>query len=62
MVYLLFINDYCHLLFQLMYFVGLGFRPMSPNVEDGSLIYYEAGNSTNVQAWTNELDKFLAGQ
>lgn len=39
---------------------GLGFRPMSPNVEDGSLIYYAADNATNVEAWTTELDKFLA--
>lgn len=47
-------NDY-------IYFTGLGFRPMSPDVEDGSLIYYAAGNSTNVGAWTNQLDQFLAG-
>lgn len=46
---------------DLMCFTGLGFRPMSPNVEDGSLIYYAADNATNVEAWTTELDKFLAG-
>lgn len=45
-----------------MYFTGLGFRPMSPNVEDGSLIYYAAGNSSNIKGWTVELDNFLAGE
>lgn len=44
-----------------MFNIGLGFRPMSPNVEDGSLIYYEANNETNIKGWTDELDKFLAG-
>ncbi|XP_050527453.1 sodium/potassium-transporting ATPase subunit beta-2-like [Daktulosphaira vitifoliae] len=39
---------------------GLGFRPRSRNVEDGSLIYYEAKNSTNVDTWVNSLDDFLA--
>jgi len=44
-----------------VYFAGLGFRPMSPDVEDGSLIYYAADNATNVEAWTSQLDEFLAG-
>ncbi|XP_050426387.1 sodium/potassium-transporting ATPase subunit beta-2-like isoform X2 [Adelges cooleyi] len=39
---------------------GLGFRPMSLNVEDGSLIYFEANNATNVETWTKSLDKFLS--
>lgn len=46
----------------MIYLIGLGFRPMSPNVEDGSLIYYAADNASNVETWTNELDKFLAGK
>lgn len=37
---------------------GMGFRPM-PAVDEGSLIWYEAKNSSNTAIWTKSLDKFL---
>ncbi|KAK3927430.1 Sodium/potassium-transporting ATPase subunit beta-2 [Frankliniella fusca] len=39
---------------------GLGFRPISPDVEkDGSLIWYQAKNATNVKTWTDRINTFL---
>ncbi|XP_015189132.1 PREDICTED: sodium/potassium-transporting ATPase subunit beta-2-like [Polistes dominula] len=39
---------------------GLGFRPMSENPDERSLIWYTASNATEVKKWTKLLDKFLA--
>ncbi|RLU18376.1 hypothetical protein DMN91_008733 [Ooceraea biroi] len=38
---------------------GLGFRPISDNPDERSLIWYSASNETEVQKWTNLLDTFL---
>ncbi|XP_018899561.2 sodium/potassium-transporting ATPase subunit beta-2 [Bemisia tabaci] len=40
---------------------GLGYRPMSPNVDDGSVIWYQHKNATNIKIWTSSLDTFLQG-
>jgi sodium/potassium-transporting ATPase subunit beta len=39
---------------------GLGFRPM-PDVEQGSLIWYESSNQTQISSWVSLLDEFLKG-
>ncbi|GLV41525.1 nervana 2 [Carabus blaptoides fortunei] len=38
---------------------GLGFRPISNRTEEGSLIWYDAKNSTSIQKWTELLDEYL---
>uniref|UniRef100_A0A336JWG7 CSON011439 protein n=1 Tax=Culicoides sonorensis TaxID=179676 RepID=A0A336JWG7_CULSO len=38
---------------------GLGFRPLPDDPDEGSLIFYEAKNQTQVKVWTDRLDKFL---
>ncbi|XP_015608284.1 sodium/potassium-transporting ATPase subunit beta-2 [Cephus cinctus] len=38
---------------------GLGFRPISDNTDERSLIWYSASNATQVRSWTARLDKFL---
>lgn len=39
---------------------GLGFRPISPDVEkEGSLIWYQAKNASNVKTWTDRITTFL---
>ncbi|XP_066597906.1 sodium/potassium-transporting ATPase subunit beta-2-like [Prorops nasuta] len=38
---------------------GLGFRPISENTAERSLIWYSASNATQVEIWANRLDKFL---
>lgn len=38
---------------------GLGFRPMPPKVEEGSLIWFVPSNETNVKYWVNSIDEFL---
>ncbi|KAL2719454.1 sodium/potassium-transporting ATPase subunit beta-2-like [Vespula squamosa] len=38
---------------------GLGFRPISDNPDERSLIWYTASNATEVEKWTKILDKFL---
>lgn len=38
---------------------GLGFRPISDNADERSLIWYSASNATEVKKWTHLLDKFL---
>lgn len=38
---------------------GLGFRPLPDDPDEGSLIWYEASNQTQVKIWTDRLDKFL---
>ncbi|KYM85349.1 Sodium/potassium-transporting ATPase subunit beta-2 [Atta colombica] len=38
---------------------GLGFRPISDNPDEKSLIWYSASNATDIQKWTQRLDKFL---
>lgn len=45
-----------------MRFSGLGFRPMPPesNVES-TLIWYKSTDKNNIKYWTEEIDKFLAG-
>lgn len=40
---------------------GVGFRPMSDDVDQGSLIWYDAGNQTQIVYWTNLIDQFLQG-
>lgn len=40
---------------------GLGFRPMSHNVDQGSLIWYDASNQTQIGYWVTLLDDFLKG-
>ena len=39
---------------------GLGFRPMAEEVEQGSLIWYDVSNQTQIKSWSNILDDFLA--
>lgn len=38
---------------------GLGFRPMNPEPEGGSLIWYKASDDNNTAIWTDELDDYL---
>lgn len=38
---------------------GLGFRPISDKVEEGSLIWYNVKNDTSVNKWVHLLDEFL---
>lgn len=38
---------------------GLGFRPMSNETKDGSLIWYNVTNQTNINMWVKWTDKFL---
>lgn len=38
---------------------GLGFRPISENTDEKSLISYSSSNPNSVQKWTGLLDKFL---
>ncbi|XP_012255708.2 sodium/potassium-transporting ATPase subunit beta-2-like [Athalia rosae] len=38
---------------------GLGFRPISDNTNEKSLIWYNATNQTEVAIWTQRIDQFL---
>lgn len=38
---------------------GLGFRPISDNTDESSLIWYSSSDPASVQKWTRLLDKFL---
>ncbi|XP_060522765.1 sodium/potassium-transporting ATPase subunit beta-1 [Cylas formicarius] len=38
---------------------GLGFRPISDRTEEGSLIWYNTTNQTQIQRWVNYVDSFL---
>ncbi|CAH1186589.1 unnamed protein product [Phyllotreta striolata] len=38
---------------------GLGFRPISNNTKEGSLIWYNLHNSTTSQQWINLVEEFL---
>ncbi|XP_076674412.1 sodium/potassium-transporting ATPase subunit beta-2-like [Andrena cerasifolii] len=38
---------------------GLGFRPISNNTDERSLIWYSSSDPASVQKWTGLLDKFL---
>jgi sodium/potassium-transporting ATPase subunit beta len=40
---------------------GLGFRPLPEDVEQGSLIWYDASNQTQITYWTKILDRFMQG-
>lgn len=40
---------------------GLGFRPISQDVDQGSLIWYDASNQTQIIYWTKILDGFMQG-
>lgn len=40
---------------------GLGFRPMPAEVDQGSLIWYDASNQTQISEWTSILDDFMEG-
>jgi sodium/potassium-transporting ATPase subunit beta len=39
---------------------GLGFRPISSNTDEGSLIWYDPKNETTVAKWVDLIDEFLA--
>lgn len=38
---------------------GLGFRPISDNLNHGSLIWYKANDTKQVKHWVQLLDDFL---
>ncbi|CAH1971626.1 unnamed protein product [Acanthoscelides obtectus] len=38
---------------------GLGFRPISPRTEEGSLIWYNITNQTTINKWVKLADEFL---
>ncbi|XP_070497050.1 sodium/potassium-transporting ATPase subunit beta-1-like isoform X1 [Chironomus tepperi] len=38
---------------------GLGFRPIAHDVDQGSLIWYDSSNETQVDYWIEQVDKFL---
>ncbi|XP_046676303.1 sodium/potassium-transporting ATPase subunit beta-2-like [Homalodisca vitripennis] len=38
---------------------GMGYRPMAVEIEKGSLIWYSASNSSNVDTWVHSLNNFL---
>jgi hypothetical protein len=38
---------------------GMGFRPLPDRVEEGSLIWYEPANKTQVDVYVSALDRFL---
>lgn len=38
---------------------GLGFRPISNRTEEGSLIWYDAKNTTSIRKWTELIDSYL---
>lgn len=40
---------------------GLGFRPSSHDVDQGSLIWYNSANQSDVSYWVNRIDEFLEG-
>jgi sodium/potassium-transporting ATPase subunit beta len=40
---------------------GLGFRPLPDDVQQGSLIWYDASNQTQITYWTKILDRFMKG-
>ncbi|KAL1123882.1 hypothetical protein AAG570_001652 [Ranatra chinensis] len=39
---------------------GMGFRPMPPNIEEGSVIWFVPSNESNIKYWINSIDEFLA--
>lgn len=41
---------------------GLGFRPMAHDVDQGSLIWYDVSNQTQINYWSNLLDEFMDGE
>jgi sodium/potassium-transporting ATPase subunit beta len=41
---------------------GLGFRPIADDVDQGSLIWYDATNQTQIGYWTTIIDNFLEGK
>lgn len=38
---------------------GVGFRPVSNKFEEGTLIWYNKTNQTDIKRWTTLIDKFL---
>jgi hypothetical protein len=38
---------------------GMGFRPMPSRVTEGSLIWYNLSNKTQINQYVESLDKFL---
>ncbi|XP_046412335.1 sodium/potassium-transporting ATPase subunit beta-2-like isoform X1 [Neodiprion fabricii] len=38
---------------------GLGFRPISDDINQGSLVWYNTSNSSDVKTWKKRIDKFL---
>lgn len=40
---------------------GLGFRPIAHDVDQGSLIWYDSSNKTQIEYWVERVDSFLNG-
>lgn len=40
---------------------GLGFRPSSHDVDQGSLIWYDTSDQAQISYWTERIDEFLEG-
>lgn len=40
---------------------GMGFRPSSHDVDQGSLIWYDSSNQTDIAYWASQIDEFLEG-
>lgn len=38
---------------------GLGFRPISKNTDEGSLIWYNKTNQTTIKKWLTLINEFL---
>lgn len=38
---------------------GVGFRPYSNNLDEGTLIWYNKSNQTSFKKWTTLIDNFL---
>lgn len=41
---------------------GLGFRPIAHDVDQGSLIWYDSTNETQVDYWVDRVEDFLSGE
>lgn len=41
---------------------GLGFRPIAHDVDQGSLVWYDSSNDTQIEYWSGRIDKFLEGE
>lgn len=41
---------------------GMGFRPISNNTDEGSLIWFNSKNATTIDKWVSLLHEFLHGK